>query len=88
MIPNRAEVWSRSVLRHLSIATVIVVATSTLSTQSFAVGTPEQRAACTSDAIRLCMSVVHSESGLFACMTRNKVNLSERCRATLSKRPS
>jgi hypothetical protein len=74
---------TRPALRHVGFAIAIVVATTTLSTASFAGPTPAQKAACTGDVIRLCLTSVGSDASIIACMTKNKDQLSARCKATL-----
>jgi hypothetical protein len=49
-------------------------------------GTPEQRAACTTDAFRLCASSIPNVQAVKACMVMNKAKLSTGCRATFPKR--
>jgi hypothetical protein len=44
-------------------------------------GSPEQRAACEGDAMRLCMEFVPDVSRITACMQRKRHLLSPRCRA-------
>ncbi len=44
-------------------------------------GTPEQRAACTPDAFRLCSAYIPDASGVEACLRLKKSDLSEACRA-------
>ncbi|EHQ99998.1 hypothetical protein [Bradyrhizobium sp. WSM471] len=44
-------------------------------------GTPEQRAACTSDAFRLCASYIPNATNVEACLRQRKPDLSEACRA-------
>jgi len=43
-------------------------------------GTPEQRAACENDAMRLCQQFVPDVDKIKACMARNRRHLSPRCR--------
>jgi hypothetical protein len=82
MNSNPLKSRSRAALRALCVAgTIFGVALS--STASFALGTPQQRAACNSDFVRLCLSSVGSDSAIIACMTKNKGRLSARCKATL-----
>lgn len=83
MSSNQRKCRTTPALRHVSVATAIVMAAALFSTASFALGTAEQRAACTSDVMRLCMSSLGSDSGIVACMTKNKSRLSARCKATL-----
>jgi hypothetical protein len=65
----------------LSFAAAFVAATTTFATQSFAVGTAEERAACTPDVFRLCSSEIPNVDRIVACMKRQKANLSSACRA-------
>ncbi|MDE5445738.1 hypothetical protein GWG65_30880 [Bradyrhizobium sp. CSA207] len=44
-------------------------------------GTAEQRAACTSDAFRLCASYIPDATNVEACLRQRKSDLSEACRA-------
>ena len=60
-------------------ATALTIAT--FATPSFASGTAEQRAACTSDAFRLCMSEIPNISRIESCMKRNFSKLSPGCQA-------
>jgi hypothetical protein len=68
---------------HISIAIAIVAAAASYSTASFALGNAEQRAACTSDVMRLCTTSLASESALVACITKKRSQFSKRCQATL-----
>jgi hypothetical protein len=65
-----------------SVALALVLAT--VSTSSFALGTAEQRAACTPDAMRLCSSQIPNISAIVACLRQNKANLSKPCQAAMS----
>jgi hypothetical protein len=56
----------------------------TLSTSSFAVGTAEQRAACTPDVFRLCSSEIPSIPRIVACLKQQKPNLSKPCQAVMN----
>jgi hypothetical protein len=44
-------------------------------------GTAEQRAACTSDAFRLCASYIPDATNVEACLRQRKSDLSQACRA-------
>jgi hypothetical protein len=61
----------------------VIAAAATQATASFAVGTAQQRAACTSDVLRLCFTSIGSNQAIIACMTANKDRLSKRCKSTL-----
>jgi hypothetical protein len=52
-----------------------------ISLPAGAQGTPEQRAACEADAMRLCQQYVPDVNQITACMSRNRSKLSPRCRA-------
>jgi hypothetical protein len=43
-------------------------------------GTPEQRAACTPDAFRLCSSFIPDPASVEQCLRQNKSNLGDVCR--------
>jgi hypothetical protein len=46
-------------------------------------GTAAQRAACTPDVFRLCMSEIPNVDGIVACLKREKKNLSGGCRVAI-----
>ena len=50
-------------------------------TAAAAQGTPEQRAACEGDALRLCADVVPDVQRITACLHQKRRYLSPRCRA-------
>ena len=50
-------------------------------------GTEEQRAACTPDAMRLCSAHIPDVPKIIACMKHNYRNLSQECRAVMAKGP-
>jgi hypothetical protein len=52
-----------------------------MSLPAGAQGTPEQRAACEGDAMRLCQQYVPDVNQITACMSRKRAQLSPRCRA-------
>jgi hypothetical protein len=65
----------------------VVVAGLTLGasiTPSSAIGTEDQRAACTPDVFRLCSSEIPSVDRIVACLQREKPRLSDGCRAVFS----
>jgi hypothetical protein len=63
---------------------VLALALATFSTSSFAVGTAEQRAACTPDVFRLCSSEIPNISRIVACLKQQKPNLSKPCQAVMN----
>ena len=52
---------------------------------AFAVGTPEQRRACTPDVYRLCAGEIPNVRAITACLQRQRGNLSEACRAAMDQ---
>jgi len=65
----------------LSFAIVLVAAMTSFATQSFALGSAEERAACTPDVFRLCSSEIPNVDRIVACMKRETPRLSPGCRA-------
>ena len=65
-------------------AVALAIALVAFSSSSFAVGTAEQRAACTPDAMRLCASHVPNVSAIVVCLRQNRANLSKPCQAAMS----
>ena len=52
---------------------------------AFAIGTPEQRRACTPDVYRLCAGEIPNVGAITACLHRHKGSLSEACRAAMDQ---
>jgi hypothetical protein len=52
---------------------------------AFALGTPEQRKACTPDVYRLCAGEIPNVRAITACLRRNKPSLSDACRAAFDQ---
>jgi hypothetical protein len=82
-VMSTIERGHRYAARRLGAAVALGLAASLISNASYALGTPEQRAACTGDVIRLCVGSLGSDDGIIACMKRNVDKLSDRCKATL-----
>lgn len=61
----------------LSLAVFVLIGSSL----AHAAGTPEQRRACRSDAMRLCRQFVPNVQRVTACMEKNIRRLSPACRA-------
>ena len=66
-----------SVLAGLALSGALAI------TGAAAQGTPEQRAACEGDAMRVCGQYVPDVPQITACMRRNCGSLSARCRAAM-----
>ena len=52
---------------------------------ALALGTPEQRKACTPDVYRLCAGEIPNVRAITACLRRNKSSLSDACRAAFEQ---
>jgi hypothetical protein len=77
MKANQAD--SRTILR-MAVPMVVGLALSSYATASFALGTAEQRVACTPDVFRLCSSEIPNVEHIIACMKAKKASLSQACR--------
>jgi len=74
----------RVVLRKIAYPVAIGIAiSSAFPNGSFALGTDEQRAACTPDVFRLCSSEIPNVDRIIVCMTVKKASLSPACRAAV-----
>jgi hypothetical protein len=78
MKANQAEF--RIILRA-AVPMVVGLALSSYATASFALGTAEQRVACTPDVFRLCSSEIPNVGLIISCMKANKTSLSQACRS-------
>jgi hypothetical protein len=58
------------------------------ATESQALGTKAERAACTPDAVRLCSQHFPNVGRVVSCMRSNRANLSEACRAAMEQHDS
>jgi hypothetical protein len=65
--------------RRTSIIALLLTLFATGS--AFAIGTPEQRKACTPDVYRLCPGEIPNVRAITACLRRQKASLSEACKA-------
>jgi hypothetical protein len=52
---------------------------------AFAIGTPEQRRACTPDVYRLCAGEIPNVRAITVCLQRHKASLSEACRTAMEQ---
>ena len=69
----------------LASALMIGAAVLAWNAPAAAQGTPEQRAACEGDAMRLCGEFVPDAQRITACMQSKRRYLSARCRAVFNK---
>jgi hypothetical protein len=65
----------------IAAASIALVALAATPGAAHAAGTPEQRRACRSDAMRLCRNYIPNVGRITACMQRNIRRLSPACRS-------
>jgi hypothetical protein len=65
--------------------TVVFLLSLLAAGAAHAIGTPEQRRACTPDVYRLCAGEIPNVRAITACLRRQKANLSEACRAVFEQ---
>ena len=68
-------------LRSAGVALLLGLALSAWNSPAPAQGTPEQRAACENDAMRLCGQFIPDVQRITSCMAGQRRYLSVRCRA-------
>ena len=74
---------SKSNVLHIAVLAAVFSATAAFAQDNR--GTPEQRAACTPDAFRLCISYIPDPGSVEQCLRQNKSNLSEACRSVFDE---
>lgn len=75
-----SSLGSRRVAAALGLALTLLSANS-----AFALGTPEQRKACTPDVYRLCAGEIPNVRAITVCLQRHKASLSEACRTAMEQ---
>ncbi len=75
-------IWKSNCL-SIAAAATFLCATSAFSPEDY--GAAEQRAACTSDAFRLCSSDIPDATKVETCLRRNKSGLSNACRSVFEQ---
>jgi hypothetical protein len=71
-------------VKTASLTVAIICAAGTLATSAYAIGTADERAACTPDVFRLCSSEIPNVSAIIACLKKEKAKLSPGCRAAFN----
>jgi hypothetical protein len=74
---------SKSNLLSIAAAAIFLCATSAFVQENQ--GTPEQRAACTPDAFRLCAGYIPDPTRVEHCLSQNKSDLSDACRSVFEQ---
>jgi hypothetical protein len=69
--------------RFIAALAVLFCATTAFAQENR--GTPEQRAACTPDAFRLCSSYIPDPTRVEYCLRQNKSGLSNACRSVFEQ---
>jgi hypothetical protein len=77
---RRSPMMPRRLAAAIGLALTLAAVTS-----AFAIGTPEQRRACTPDVYRLCAGEIPNVGAITACLHRHKGSLSEACRAAMDQ---
>ena len=83
MIADFLKTRRHPMRRLMCLAVIVGVAAPSLPKAGHAIGTVEQQAACGGDVIRFCLSAYPNMELLKICMTKNKNNLSPKCRTVL-----
>jgi hypothetical protein len=81
------RIWKRAsgaMVLSMVLSMVLALALTTWSTSSFAIGSAEQRAACTPDVFRLCSSEIPNVDRIVACLKQQRPNLSKPCQAVMN----
>jgi len=77
---------SLSSLSSRYVAAVLALGLTFISSgAAFALGTPEQRRACTPDVYRLCAGEIPNVRAITVCLQRHKASLSEACRSAMDQ---
>ena len=78
---SRVRILRAGAVRRLTIAALLVTGSSALAQENR--GTEEQRVACTPEVLRLCSWEIPNVDRIFACLRREKSQLSAGCRQVL-----
>jgi hypothetical protein len=78
------DVFSANLSKRVAVVGIAVSAIS-LPTASFALGTTEERSACTGDVFRLCSSEIPNVDRIVVCLKSNKASLSTACRSVFDR---
>jgi hypothetical protein len=70
-----------------SVTTGIMLLVISMTTQSFALGTENERAACMPDVFRLCAAEIPHVDRIIACMKTKRASLSTPCRQVMDRKP-
>ena len=65
--------------------TLIAVLASAPLSAALAQGTPQQRAACSSDVVKFCKGKGEDPGVLLSCLEENKDKISEKCRKVIEQ---
>jgi hypothetical protein len=71
--------------RGFRASTLALLLTVVATGSTFALGTPEQRRACTPDVYRLCAGEIPNVRAITACLRRQKASLSPECAAVFEQ---
>jgi hypothetical protein len=74
----------KAVIFNWPCALILVIGVASYATSSLAVGTADERAACTPDVFRLCGSEIPNVTKIVACLKEKKAQLSPACKTVMS----
>jgi hypothetical protein len=84
-MPMGARSFTQLPSRCSAAAVLATMLTVCSISSAFAIGTPEQRRACTPDVYRLCAGEIPNVRAITVCLQRHKASLSEACRAAMEQ---
>ena len=79
------RLFAKSMNRVKRISALGIFLTMVAASSASALGSPEQRQACTPDVYRLCAGEIPNVKAIIACLQRQKGNLSPACRAAMEQ---
>jgi hypothetical protein len=77
--------FAKSINRTKIASALGIILSLVAASSAFALGTPEQRRACTPDVYRLCAGEIPNVRAIIACLQRQKGNLSPACRSAMEQ---
>ena len=79
------RLFAKSMNRAKCASALGILLTMIAASSASALGTPEQRRACTPDVYRLCAGEIPNVKAITACLHRQKGNLSPACRSAMEQ---
>jgi hypothetical protein len=79
------RLFAKSMNRVKRASALSIFLTMVAASSASALGTPEQRRACTPDVYRLCAGEIPNVKAIIACLQRQKGSLSPACRSAMEQ---